>query len=168
VLLLPAVLTHMHKAWNTISGTAPYAARLSDGSLSITSQVQHVTSKVAELRAFPLNSSSSNSPSPSSSSSSSSTDVLLVKTANAISTAVLQKIGSCITDMVLAEGGLVRGVLCGEVFFLLSRSEQLYAGYRLATRAEGEGSGSLLAVHAADTTCTCVIRTRREKTQCAG
>jgi hypothetical protein len=124
----------MHKAWNAISGTKPYEARLSDGVLRI--GYQRFSSKIAELSAVPP-----------STSSSSSADVLLISSANSLSPAMLQRIGSSITDMILAEGGLVRGVLCGEVFFLLSRSEELYAGYRLATCAEGESLSGLEQLH---------------------
>jgi hypothetical protein len=122
----------MHKAWNAVScSSGPSIARLYDGTLKVTRGL--LSSKVAELRAVV----------PSANSSNDTTDVLLISAAGALSPAVLHSVGGLVRRKIEAEGGLVRGVLCGEVFFLLSRSEQLYAGYRLATRAEGEGSGGL-------------------------
>jgi hypothetical protein len=117
----------MHKAWNAVSSSKASTARLYDGTLKVTRGL--FSSKVAELRAVLPTADSSND----------TTDVLLISAASALSPAVLHNVGGLVRRKIEAEGGVVRGVLCGEVFFLLSRSEQLYAGYRLATRAEGEG-----------------------------
>eukprot|EP00775_Hariotina_reticulata_P004336 gene4336-4589_t len=117
------VLTHMHKAWNTVSASKPTVAQLKDGTLSITSSL--FTSKMAEVHAGEPNAELQ--------------DMLLISEANTMSPAVLKGPGGLINSMIEAEEGqVVRGVLCGEVSFLLSKNGANYAGYRLAKCAENK------------------------------